>query len=137
MMSLSQKLINNFYMRIKLLITLLLLYSVACKTEKEGKSDLDQGTETQVTFDKTKWSVKEGMNYPYRDQMLNDVVYNDTIRSLDKNEILELLGEPDRVNDGHLYYMITQRRLGVWPLKTKTMVIKLSEDTIVWIKIHG
>lgn len=125
-------------MRLKLLITLLLLCSLACKTDKEGQSNIEEyKTEIPVTFDKTKWSVKEGMNYPYRDQMLNDVVYNDTIRSLDKNEILELLGEPDRINDGHLYYMITQKRFGVWPLKTKTMVIKLSEDTIEWIKIHG
>ena len=68
--------------------------------------------------------------------MLNDFVYNDTIRSVNKTEILNLLGEPDRSTEGHLYYTIKQTRIGAWPLHTKSMVIKLSSDTIEWIKIH-
>ncbi len=43
----------------------------------------------------------------------------------------------DRINENYLYYMIAQKRIGSWPLHTKTMVIMLSdEDTIEWIKIH-
>ena len=91
----------------------------------------------EITFDKTKWRVKEGLDYPNRDQMLNSIVYNDTVRALNKDEILDLLGEPDRRNEGYLYYLISQRRLGFWPLHTKTLVIKLSGDnTIDWIRIH-
>ena len=77
------------------------------------------------------------MDYPNRDQMLNSIVFNDSVRALNEDEILDLLGEPDRRNDGYLYYMISHRRLGFWPLHTKTMVVKLSENnTIDWIKIH-
>ena len=126
-------------MRLKIFISFLILCScLACNREKSEKTDsLDQKLTTEISFDKTKWRVKEGSNYPYRDQMLHDIVYNDTVRTLNKQKILELLGEPDKINEGYLYYRITQTRLGTWPLHTKTMVIKLSDDnSIEWIKIH-
>jgi len=95
--------------------------------------------DSEMVFDKAKWNAKNGADYPYRDKMVNDIVYNDTIRTLDKIEILDLLGEPSyyRNNKNFLYYTIKQKRLISWPLHTKSMVIKLSEDnTIEWIKIH-
>jgi len=93
--------------------------------------------DSEMAFDKTKWARKEGKEYPFRDRMLNEVIYNDTVRLLNKEEIFNLLGKPDRVNDNHLYYMIDQKRIGPWPLHTKTMVIKFSDsNTIEWIKIH-
>jgi len=125
-------------MRIKIHFALLLLGCIACNNEEQAKSNLvDRGIEAEIQFDKSKWRYKEGLEYPYREQMLNDLVYNDTVRSLSKDEILDLLGQPERVNDGHLYYMIAQKRLRSWPLHTKSLVIKLSDDkTIAWIKIY-
>jgi len=125
-------------MRTRFLIISLLLCCLSCNTESEEKSDIeDKGTEAEITFDKKKWRIKEGEDYPYRDQMVKDLVYNDTVRMLREDEIIELLGEPDRINEGHLYYTITQKRLGSWVLHSKTMVIKLTEDyRIDWIKIH-
>jgi len=122
----------------RFLIVPILLCCLACNTEREDKSGVeDRGIEAEITFDKTKWRAMEGSDYPYRDQMLNDIVYNDTVRELNEDEIIELLGEPDRTNDGYLYYMIVQKRLGFWPLHTKSLVIKIAEDsTIDWIKIH-
>lgn len=125
-------------MRIRTFIFLLFFSCLACHSEREEKSESeDPNTEFEITFDKTKWSLMDDKDYPYRDQMLNDVLYNDSIRTLIKYEILELLGEPDRSTDGYLYYMISQTRIGAWPLRTKTMVIRLSEDSSIdWIKIH-
>jgi len=125
-------------MRIALYIGLLLLCGFACSNDKKSKSDIEeQGKESEIQFDKSKWSSKDGADYPFRDQMLNDLIYNDTVRMLDENEILNLLGEPDRSTDGYLYYMIAQKRLGSWPLHTKSLVIKFSNDsTIEWMKIH-
>ena len=69
--------------------------------------------------------------------MLNDVLYNDTIRTLTKNKILALLGEPDRTNNNHLYYLISRSGIGEFTLHTKTMVVKIKEDdSIEWIKVH-
>ena len=125
-------------MQYKLLIIILLTSCIACNNVDKDKSQkVGNGTKPEMVFDKTKWRMKEGPDYLYRDKMLDDVVYNDTIRKLDKSKILDLLGEPDRTNENHLYYMISQNRIGAWPLNTKTMVIKLYDDnTIEWIKIH-
>ncbi len=90
-----------------------------------------------MAFEKAHWLFKEDGDYIYRSQMVHDVLYNDTIRSLNKNQIIATLGKPDRINEGHLYYMIAQKRLGVWPLHTRTLVIKLTNDQKVdWIKLH-
>ncbi len=126
-------------MKIKFLLLLLPFLCIACNRSSEEKSEssIEEKPKAEMTFDKSKWLIQEGTNYPYREKMLNDVVYNDTIRSLNKGEILELLGEPNKINDGHLYYTITRTRFELLTLHTKTMVIKLREDDgIEWIKIH-
>lgn len=111
------------------------LVCFSCTDTKKG--DSNPANLGELPFDKTKWSAKEDLDYLYRDQMLNDVVYTDTLRMLNKDGVLELLGEPDQNNAGYLYYRITQKRLGFWTLHTKSLVIKLSDDNRVeWIKIH-
>lgn len=124
-------------MQIRFTLVIIFLICIGCKRDAEKVDDDIKSALNEVKFDKTKWGTKEDSEYPYREQMLHDIVYNDAIRELTKNELLELLGEPDRSNKGHLYYMISQKKLGFWPIKTKTLVIKLKEDnTIDWIKIH-
>jgi hypothetical protein len=116
---------------------IIFLICSGCNRDAEKVDDELKNAPTEIKFDKTKWLTKEESDYPYRELMLHDIVYNDAVRELTKNELLELLGEPDRSNKGHLYYMISQKKLGFWPIKTKTLVIKLKEDnTIDWIKIH-
>lgn len=120
---------------LKLIFVLLLFISCISETKTSSTGEV---LSSEISFDKLKWDTKEGYKYPFRDQMLNDIVYNDTIRSLNKKEILKKLGPPDRINEGHLYYLIDQKRIGPWPLHTKTMVIKLrDDDKIAWIKIHA
>ena len=69
--------------------------------------------------------------------MVHDILYTDTVRALGKAEILELLGEPNRINEGHLYYLVAEKRMGFWTLHTKALVIKLENDsTVEWIKLH-
>jgi len=125
-------------MKMRVLIVFLIVCCVACKADSEENAVAEKKKpDTEIVFDKVKWKTMDGMDYPYRDNMLNDVIYNDTVRSLNRNEILNLLGEPNRINENHLYYMIAKKRLGFLTLHTKTMVIKLSEDDkIDWIKIH-
>jgi len=124
-------------MKIRFLSILLLLGFLACNTENGDNSASDDGTETEIKFDKAKWSTKENKDYPFRESMLNDILYNDSLRTLEKFEIVELLGKPDRINNEYLYYTINQKRIGFWPVHTKTLVIKFSEDNLIdWMKIH-
>ena len=125
-------------MKKKVIVLFIIMFCISCKTDKKQNVDnqnMSQGSE--MAFDKGKWETKDGKDYPFRDGMINDIVYNDTIRNLNKDQVLDLLGEPDYIREDHLYYRITETRLGNWPLKTKTMVIKLEGGkAIEWIKIH-
>ena len=127
-------------MQMRFLIPILLCCSMACNIDSDEKTDVAiASAQTETAFDKAKWRIKEGHNYPYRDQMLDAIVSNDTIRTLDKEQIIELLGEPSYYgsDESYLYYRINEKRLLFWTLHTKTLVIKRAEDgSIEWIKIH-
>ena len=121
-----------------LIVFLLSIIIICFLVFNSDKNEGSNGVGIEATFDADSWRIKEGNNYPHRSLMVDDILYNDTVRSLSKNEIIDLLGEPDRINEDHLYYLIDQTQVGAWPLKTKTLVIKIAEDnTIDWIKTHG
>ena len=119
-------------MRVGYFLILLLLFGWGCKHKSEA------GLEDLQKFDKEKWATREGRHYPYRNAMLNDLIANVKLHGLKKDSLIELLGEPDRCNEGHLYYTIRQPYLGnLVPLYTKSLVIKLTKDsTVEWRKIH-
>ncbi len=125
-------------MKTGLILLILFPACFSCNTTREEDSENEGKTaELEMAFDKTKWEDKEGKDYPFRERMLNDILYSDTVRSQSKDGVLELLGKPDRINENYLYYMIAQKRIGSWPLHTKTLVIKLTDNnTVEWIKIH-
>jgi hypothetical protein len=125
-------------MKTRVFIAFLFVCFISCSSNREENVENEKNTsDSEMTFDKEKWRAKDGKDYLFRDRMLNDIAYNDSVRSQNKIEILDLLGEPDRSNENHLYYLIAETRLGFWPLHTKTLVIKFSDDsTIDWIRIH-
>ncbi len=91
----------------------------------------------QITFDPELWKEEKGWGYAHRNAMLQDLVTDPGIRKLTKMEILELLGEPTRINQQYLYYLVDQKRAFILPLHTKTLVIKFTPaDSIEWMKIH-
>lgn len=125
-------------MRILLFTGIILLFCISCNDAKKSESQTaERANADEIQFDKSKWRSKEGHVYPYRDKMHSDLLYNDTVRMLNEQEILDLLGKPDRSNEGYFYYTVTQKRIGSWPLHTKSLVVKFTNDsTIEWIKIH-
>ena len=91
----------------------------------------------QIPFDREQWGMKAGPSYIYRDQMVDAVLYSETLRNVKRTTLLEWLGKPDREQEGHLYYTILENRLGFWTLNQKAIVIKLKADNSVeWIKLH-
>ena len=117
-----------------------LAFSFACTNDRAPYTEGMISPESEMAFDQEKWQMKEGKDYPYREKMLNTILYNDSIRSLSKSEILVLLGKPSyyREDKSYLHYRIKEQRLFSWKLHTQTMVIKLTEqDSIEWIKVHG
>jgi hypothetical protein len=69
--------------------------------------------------------------------MLKDLMQDSNFRKLKKPEVLNLLGEPTRVDTNYLFYRVQEKRFGLVPFHTKTMVVKFTgADSIEWIRIH-
>lgn len=119
-------------MKIVIFLLSFLPFIFSCSNKK------DKDPSVQVKFDKLKWQAKEGDIYPYRDEMLNNLIDSVTLKGLHHDSIINLLGHPDKINEGHLYYNVSRKNLGDVTLGTKTFVIKLKSDsTVEWRKIHG
>jgi len=125
-------------MKKNIFLVFLFILFFGCKSDSEKNVENQKNNkESEMIFDKEKWKIKDGKDYLFRDKMINDVLYNDTIRMLNKEQLLIQLGNPDYIREGHLYYRIHETRIAYWTLKTKTMVIKLKGNSSVeWIKIH-
>ncbi len=126
--------------RPSLLLPIIIIFAIggiACRSDSSNSNE-DQVAEEieQMVFDRDKWREKDGDAYRYRDMMLDDVVYNDTIRSLTKDALIGVLGQADYEKDDHHYYIIDQNGVGPVIFHQKTMVVKFDQDSIVWIKIH-
>ena len=77
-------------MKFALLIISFLSSIYGCNdTIKHKQSDENISREK---FDKTKWRTKDANGYPYRDKMLNDLITNEKLKGLKKEEVIDLLG---------------------------------------------
>jgi hypothetical protein len=83
--------------------------------------------------------VKNEKTYPYRDQMLKDLIADRRLTGIKRDSILRMLGEPTRTDSNYLFYTVAQEFLGKIPvpLHTRSLVIKFTGDsTVQWVKIH-
>ncbi len=119
----------------KFLIFIITFLAVGFSCENNSKQD--GADKSQQPFDKIKWVMRSGDDYPYRDKMLEDLVANVTLKGLTYKELIDVLGAPDRKDSSYLFYRVAQQRIGFFPLHTKTLVIKFDRDsTVEWRKIH-
>ncbi len=120
-----------------LLIMIALTFN-ACQFDKSPQTTIGEFQSTTLKFNKELWNTKIEGAYPHRINLIDDILYTDTIRRQNKTQAIEILGLPDYQKENHLYYNISKSKLGFWTLKTKTLVIKIKEnDGIEWIKMHG
>ena len=124
---------------------LLFIACSACKSEKHTdiaplqsiQEARDNISTTTLPFDKSLWLEKNEDRYTHRVNMYKPLVFDGQLKGLSKDSIYTMLGEPDRVDNGHLFYLISQRRAGLIILHTTTMVIKLNDqESVDWVKIH-
>ena len=124
--------------------TFILLLCLSCREDGDYKTEVPSvvsentsAAENDSVFSPEKWKIKDGSDHPYRSAMLKDLVNDKDFRSLKRKEVLAVLGEPTKIDTNYLFYRIDQKRLGLWPIHTKTMVVKFTEDSLIeWIKIH-
>jgi hypothetical protein len=112
-----------------------LVFLAGCSSSPDAEPTNDT---PPTAFSTVLWREKVQDDYPNRIHVYEEILYSDSVRTLTKNEILEMLGTPDRTGEGHIYYLIKQERLGLWPLHTKFLVFKFTpQDSVEWIKTHG
>ncbi len=86
----------------KLLIIIFSFLSIIYSCSDHGK---EPGPENRHNkFDKEKWAMQETDDFPYRDKMLEDLVANVKLKGLKKQAVLDLLGQPSRIDSNYLYY---------------------------------
>jgi hypothetical protein len=121
-------------MKNSVLVILFLFGMIAC-SDRETESSVE--TVTEAGLDWKKWKMKREGNYPFREEMYMEVLYSDSLRTLSKTQILDLLGKPDRTNGEYIYYIIDESNLGFWTLNSKSLVFKFTTaDSVEWIKLH-
>jgi hypothetical protein len=109
-------------------VLFILLFFTACNKANEEPSEKETTARKLMTFDRAKWNAKDSDDYLYRDKMLASLMIGDTLNRLNRKEVLELLGEPDRSDGSYLFYTVRQERISFFPLHTKTLVLKLSNN---------
>lgn len=121
-------------MRLSFFLFFGLMILISCNNKSES-------TNESLKFDKVKWETTEDGNYPYRALMLDDILYNDSLRTLDKSEIMAMLGDPSyyREDPNYLHYTISGKKAGNWKIKTKTLIVKIdsASQQVEWIKLHN
>src|SRR5688500_16009134 len=122
----------------RIYILSVLLCCLSCTSSNSDPSDTtDINKATPLKFESTKWKMRVDNDYPYRDRMLNDLIASKILKGMKREYVLDLLGRPTRVDTNYLFYRVAQKRLGFFPLHTKTLVIQLSGDTLVkTVRIH-
>lgn len=114
----------------KYLTFALMLCFLSCQKFEAEKPD-NQPPAVDKPFDSEKWKIAEGEDFPYRAEMLGDLMTTDTLRHKTLDEVKELLGEPSRVNEGYIYYTISDDQIGFFRLHTVALVLRLSKDSLV------
>jgi hypothetical protein len=111
-----------------------LIFSIVTITREarpieEESTSIEESDE--LLFDKELWSQKQGEEYPYRIQMLNDLVNSERLKGLTEEEVEDLLGRPLRTDKNYIFYRVDETLMFNYPLHTTSLVLKLSADSTV------
>lgn len=84
-----------------------------------------------VRFDKIKWHQKDDQGYTYRDKMANDLITRRTLDGLKRDDVTNLLGDPDRNEQNYLFYELREEKAYGFMLNKKVMLVYIGADSVV------
>jgi len=100
-----------------LIVSLLIVVSNSCSRE--------------IKFDQDKWNYGDGLTFPNRDRMLNDLVQNQKLKGLKYQQVISLLHRPQGADSTMMYYEIV-RHIELGSKKpNKNLILYLSKDSVV------
>lgn len=110
---------------LRIIFLFFVMVFVAC-SNKKGEEN-----KTPARFDKKLWAIQDGVDHPYRDAMVMDLISDKKLTGLKEDSLLKLIGPPNRSDTNYRFYIVKQKRWGMWPISTKSLVIELNEDSTV------
>ncbi len=115
------------------LVILLIVFVLACADDKPPKN---QPPAIEETFTSQGWKQVVDGEFPNREKMLGSLMASDTLRGMNRGDILELLGDPLREENNHMFYRIREDKIGLMTLRTRTLVIALKDGKAQRILVH-
>ena len=84
-------------------------------------------------FDRYGWNDGDGIDFPQRYMMVDDLVANHKLKGLTYKQVINLLHYPQRnsYTDRSFSYEITRKMSGVDTVYAKNLVLSLSKDSVV------
>jgi outer membrane protein assembly factor BamE (lipoprotein component of BamABCDE complex) len=85
-------------------------------------------------FDRQKWSYGDGLEYPLREEVLEDLMANHRIKGLTYDQVIDSLGAPQRRDSLKFTYQILDNSFQFGqnkPIYKKNLVVYFSKDSIV------
>lgn len=89
----------------------------------------------QKKFDRAQWKTQgnDDIDFPYRNEMIEDLVNHHKIKGLTYKQLVDSLGEPQvcQNDSDDVYYDIETKYSSLDPISGKNLNIKLNKDSLV------
>jgi hypothetical protein len=83
-------------------------------------------------FDKQQWAYTDGIDYPLRDKMVNDLVDNHPLKGLKYSQVIQLLGYPQGNDSISFYYQIENTYTNTGKRdQLKKLIFYMGKDSII------
>ena len=82
-------------------------------------------------FNKEKWEEGDGINYTYRNAMIDDLLKNYHLKNLSYDELVQIIGEPDQKDSVHASYNLIVKYDMIDPIYSKYLNCSFNADSII------
>lgn len=84
-------------------------------------------------YNKERWQTSDsGFPSEYRENMLNDLTRNHKLKGLTMNQVIQLLGHPDRIENNLIIYNVIIKYGGDTDVEySKKLKLSFSKDSII------
>ncbi len=83
-------------------------------------------------FTTEKWLNGDGLQFPYRDDILNDLIKRDTLKGMTYKQVQHLLGDPDWADSVSFHYQIIETFNNMRKRDhIKNLVFYMGKDSII------
>jgi outer membrane protein assembly factor BamE (lipoprotein component of BamABCDE complex) len=92
------------------------------------------GCNNASKFDREKWRYGDGLNYPLREDMVEDLMNTYHFKGMTYRQVIDSLGRPQNRDTLQLVYQVLDNSfdyLRKKPIRKKNLVIYFSKDSVV------